>query len=144
MARDGACRRMRPCGARPRSRYLAASRKADHMSTPIQPARLQFASGIELIEDWSRNADDLAKTAVYEVLFSIAEGSVFRDHVVVDDVDRPTHFYVLTGRNLAVKVQLLSLDTCAIVYIGPACGAPGLDWAGSGAVSPGRDAAAGA
>ena len=122
-------------------------RKADHMSTPIQPgsaARLQLASGMELLEGWSRDADDLAKTAVYEVLFSITEGSVFRDHVVVDDAERPTHFFVLAGRDLAVKVQLLSLDTCAVVYIGSACAAPGLDRAGSEEASPGRDAAAGA
>lgn len=115
------------------------------MATSMQPgggARLQLASGMELIEDWSRDADDFARTAVYEVLFSITEGSVFRDHVVVDDVDRPTYFFVLADRGLAVKIQLLSLETCAIVYIGSACGAPGLDRGGSEEASPGQDAAA--
>jgi len=117
------------------------------MTTPIQPGRgtrLRLTSGLELLEDWSRDADDLAKTAIYEVLFSVTEGSVFRDHVVVDDVDRPTEFFVLTRRYLAVKIQLLSLDTCAVLYIGPACDAPGLDRVAPDTATPGHDAAAGA
>jgi hypothetical protein len=116
------------------------------MTSPIQPAssvRLRLTSGLEVLEDWSRDADDLAKTAVYEVLFSVAEGSVFKNHMVVDDVDRPTEFFVLTRRHLAVKIQLHSLDTCAVVYIGPACAAPGLDQVSPGATSAGKDAAAG-
>lgn len=116
------------------------------MTTPIQPqshARLRLTSGWELLEDWSRDADDLAKTAIYEVLFSVTDGAVFRDHVVVDDVDHPAEFFVLTRRYLAVKIQLLSLDTCAVVYIGPACRAPGLDRVAPDGTSPGKDTATG-
>jgi len=117
------------------------------MTAPIQPAssaRLRLTSGMGVLENWSRDADDLAKTAVYEVLFSITEGTVFKDHVVVDDVDRPTEFFVLTHRNLAVKIQLHSLDACSVVYIGSACGAPGLDRVSPDATSSGKDSAAGA
>lgn len=116
------------------------------MTTPIQPAssaRLRLTSGFEVLETWSRDADDLTKTAVYEVLFSVTERSVFKDYVVVDDADRPTEFFVLTRRNLAVKIQLHSLDTCAVVYIGPASDAPGLDRVSPHTTSPGKDAAAG-
>lgn len=115
------------------------------MTGPIQPAssaRLRLTSSIEVLENWSRDADDLAKTAVYEVLFSVTQGSVFKDHVVVDVPDRPTEFFVLTHRYLAVKIRLHSLETCEVVYIGPACGAPGLDRVSSDAASPGEDAAA--
>lgn len=112
------------------------------MTAPIQPdssARLRLTGGLELLEDWSRDADDFAKTAVYEILFSVTEGAVFGEHMVVDDVDHPAEFFVLTRRHLAVKIQLLSLDTCAVVYIGPACHAPGLDRVAPDATSPGKD-----
>jgi hypothetical protein len=112
-------------------------------SQPASTARLRLTSGMEMLENWSRDADDLAKTAVYEVLFSVAERSVFKDHVVVDDADRPTEFFVLTRRSLAVKIRLHSLDACAVVYIGPACDAPGLDRVSSDAPPAGKDATAG-
>lgn len=116
------------------------------MTAPIPPAsstHLRVASGIEVLDSWSRDADDLAKSAVYEVLFAVTERSVFQDHVVIDDADRPTEFFVLTRRNLAVKIQLHSLDTCAVVYIRQAGDAPGLDRVSPDASSPGKDAAAG-
>lgn len=109
------------------------------MTTPVHPpggACLRFTSGIEVLDTWSRDADDLAKTAVYEVLFAVLDRSVFTDHTVIDDADRPTEFFVLTRRNLAVKIALHSLDTCAIVYVGPACGAPGLDRVSPDPASP--------
>jgi uncharacterized protein DUF6235 len=116
------------------------------MTIPVQPSSsspLRLTSGFELIESWSRDADDLTKTAVYEVLFLVAERSVFKDCVVVDDPERPTEFFVLTRRNLAVKIQLHSLDTCAVVYIGPASDAPGLDRVSTNTTSPGKDTTAG-
>lgn len=112
-------------------------------SQPASSARLRLTSGFEVLESWSRDADDLAKTAVYEVLFSVTERSVFQDYVVVEVADLPTQFFVLARRNLAVKIQLYSLDTCAVVYIGPACDAPGLDQVSAQTTSPGKDAAAG-
>lgn len=112
------------------------------MTMPIQPGDgtcFRLASGLDLLEDWSRNADDLAKTAVYEILFTIAERSVFTRHLVVDDIARPTEFFVMTRRNLVVKARILSLDAWAISYVGPASDVPGLDPAGPDADSQGTD-----
>jgi len=113
------------------------------MTVPIEPAssaRLRLTLGIDVLENWSRDANDLARTAVYEVLFSVTERSVFKDHVVVDVADRPTEFFVLARRDLAVKIRLHSLDACEVVYIGPAGTASWPD-GGCSEAAPGQDLA---
>jgi len=100
------------------------------MTVPIQPAssvRLRVTSGMDVLENWSRYANDLDRTGVYEVLFSVTEGSVFKNDVIVDIADRPTEFFVLARHHLAVKIRLHSLDACEVVYIGPARAATGPD-----------------
>lgn len=81
---------------------------------------LRLAAGLEILDDWGRDANEIAKTAIYEVLFAVSEKTVFNDYVTVDDPDKVTEFFVLTGRGLAVKLRLHSLDSFGIVYIGPA------------------------
>jgi hypothetical protein len=76
------------------------------------------------------------------VLFAVTERSVLHDHVVIDDADRQTEFFVVGRRDLAVKIQLHSLDTCAVVYTAPAGGARGLTGFHPDTASPGKDAAA--
>jgi hypothetical protein len=115
------------------------------MIAPIQPAGsgvLRLTSGFEVLDRWSQDADQSAQTVVYEVIFAVAERSVFSDYVVVDDTEKATEFFVLARCGLAVKFTLHSLESCGIVYIGPAADAPGLDRMPGRAASPGEEAAA--
>lgn len=95
------------------------------MSTPsphtVSSHSLCLSSGLEILDNWARTANELEKTAVYEVLFAVSEKSVFSDYVTVDDSDEVTEFFVLTRCRLAVKLRLHSMDLFGIVYIGPAC-----------------------
>lgn len=95
------------------------------MGTPsphsVSSQSLRLSSGLEILDNWARNANEIEKTAVYEVLFAVSERSVFSDYATVDDSDEVTEFSVLTRCRLAVKLRLHSIDLFGIVYIGPAC-----------------------
>jgi hypothetical protein len=103
------------------------------MTTPIQPRgsrpRLwcRLTSGLEELEKWSCNATQGEKNVVYDALFAVADRSVFSTHQVVDDINRPTQFFVLTRGYLAVKIRIHGFDDFGIVYIGPSSDAPGID-----------------
>lgn len=91
---------------------------------PVSSQSLRLSSGLEILDNWARTANDIEKTAVYEVLFAVSEKSVFSDYATVDDSDEVTEFSVFTRCRLAVKLRLHSMDLFGIVYIGPACGVP--------------------
>lgn len=105
----------------------ADTRERGSMSTqpphPVSSQSLRLSSGLEILDNWARNASEVEKTAVYEVLFAVSERSVFSDYATVDDSDEVTEFSVLTRCRLAVKLRLHSMDLFGIVYIGPACSA---------------------
>jgi hypothetical protein len=104
------------------------------MDAPIQPAgsrrsAFRLTSGLDLLEKWSRTATQAEKNVVHQVLFAIADKSVFTDYLVVDDVVKTMEFFVLTRCEITIKVRVHGLNAFGIVYIGPTCDAPGLDCA---------------
>jgi hypothetical protein len=106
------------------------------MAVPTEPTRVpasalfRLTSGLSVLDDWSRTATQAEKNVVSNVLLSIAGKSVFVDYDVIDDPRRALEFFVLAKCGLAVKVRVYSLSAFGIVYVGPACSAPGLDCAG--------------
>src|SRR5579859_6054451 len=103
---------------------MAASNQPANRRRPI-PFRL--ASGLEILDRWSAQAGQAEKNIVHDVLFALAEKSVFADYDVVDDVTKTLEFFVLARGELTVKVRVHGLDSFGIVYVGPTCDAPGLD-----------------
>ncbi|HJP77505.1 MAG TPA: DUF6235 family protein [Pseudonocardiaceae bacterium] len=75
--------------------------------------------GVGRLEDWAATASQIDKNAVYDVLFAVSDGTVFRSHVVLDDVQRAGEFFVLARENLVVKVSIQPFDTFGVLYIGP-------------------------
>jgi hypothetical protein len=64
-------------------------------------------------------ANQIDKNAVYEALFAVADGTVFRSHTVLDDVQRAGEFFVLARQDLVVKVSIHPFNTFGVLYIGP-------------------------
>lgn len=92
-----------------------------------QPLLFRLTSGLELLEEWSKNATQVQKNVVNQVLFAVASRAVFSGYAVVDDVTRTMEFFVLAKCDIAVKIRVHGLDSFGIVYVGPASAAPGLD-----------------
>ena len=93
-----------------------------------QPAQfLKLTSGIDLLDEWAHGAAQSRKNIVDSLLFSVVEKSVFGAYDVVDDVENHMEFFVLTKADLIVKIRIHDFESFGIVYVGPACSAPGLD-----------------
>lgn len=74
--------------------------------------------GMTHLERWAANAGQVDKNAVYEALFAISDGSVFRTHKVLDDVHWVGGFFVLVRDRLVIKIRFRRFDAFDIVYIG--------------------------
>jgi Family of unknown function (DUF6235) len=94
-----------------------------------QPSLFRLTSGLELLEEWSEGATQVQRNVVNHVLFAVASKAVFSEYAVVDDVTKTMEFFVLAKCDIAVKIRVHGLDSFGIVYVGPACAAPGLDCA---------------
>jgi hypothetical protein len=105
------------------------------MSTPIaplgadsaRPSSFTVTSGLDLLEDWSAHATQPQKNIVYEIIFAVADKTVFTRYTVVDDAEKHMEFFVLTKNDLVVKVRIDSFDSFGITYIGSCRCVPGLD-----------------
>jgi Family of unknown function (DUF6235) len=106
------------------------------MAVPTEPTRapasalFRLASGMELLDEWSRTANQAEKNVVNDVLLAIVGKSVFAHYAVIDDPRRTLEFFVLAKCDLAVKVRVHNLNSFGITYVGPTDQAPGLDCAG--------------
>ena len=81
--------------------------------------RRRLNIGVKRLEQWAADANQIDKNAVYEVLFAVSDGSVFRSHTVLDDVQRAGEFFVLAREDLVVKVSIHPFNTFGVLYIGP-------------------------
>lgn len=81
--------------------------------------RRRLNLGVRRLERWAATASQIDKNAVYDVLFAVSDGSVFRSHTVLDDVQRAGEFFVLARENVVVKVSIQPFDTFGVLYIGP-------------------------
>jgi Family of unknown function (DUF6235) len=106
-----------PAGGRPRSAF-------------------RLTSGFDVLDKWMGNASQIEKNRVHQVLFAVADRSVFTHYEVVDDVKKTMEFFVFARSDLTVKIRVHGLDAFGIIYVGPSCEAPGLDAAPEQAADP--------
>jgi len=103
------------------------------MAAPIGPNRrwpsssFRLTSGLELLDEWSQAATQAERNIVNTALFAVVSRSVFTEYNVVDDVVKTMEFFVFARCDLIVKIRVHDLNSFGIVYVGPACTAPGLD-----------------
>ena len=105
------------------------------MSTQAGRARsaaLRLASGADQVTNWFDGATQPQKNVVSEILFAIAEASVFANYTVVDDAADHMAFFVLAGGGIAVKARINVSGSFDVLYVGSSCDAPGLDQAPAG------------
>lgn len=82
-------------------------------------------SGLDLLEEWSLTAGQIEQNALYDALFAVLNGTVFRRYRIVSDLERPNNFFVVVRDKLVVKIRFTSADTFAIMYVGAPTGPPG-------------------
>jgi hypothetical protein len=108
--------------------------KVQTMSAPIEPASdhpysFMMTAGLDVLDEWSASAVQSQRNIVYRILFAIADKTAFCDYIVLNDVRSHMEFFVLAKSDLVVKFRLEDFESFSVLYIGPACTAPGLDLA---------------
>ena len=58
------------------------------------------------------------KNAVYQALFAMQDGSLFRRYRIIDDFQRPNELFVIVKDDLVVKIRVNCFDSFGIVHIG--------------------------
>lgn len=94
------------------------------MTVTRERKRLRLCVGLARLEEWAATAGQADKNALYKMLFSVADGSVFRTYKVLDDVERVGEFFVMVRRNLVVKISFPQPGTFGVLYIGTPGEAP--------------------
>jgi hypothetical protein len=88
-----------------------------------------LTAGLDVLDEWSSNAIQSQRNIVYRILFAIADKTAFSNYIVLGDILDHMEFFVLAKSDLVVKVRLEDFDSFGVLYVGPACTAPGLDLA---------------
>lgn len=81
-------------------------------------SRLRLCLGMALLEQWTADARQADKNALYRMLFSVADGSVFRTYKVLDDVQQVGEFFVLVRADLVVKISFPRPGAFGVLFIG--------------------------
>ncbi|OZM71922.1 hypothetical protein CFN78_17390 [Amycolatopsis antarctica] len=89
--------------------------------------RCRLTTGLQRLELWAATADQGERNRVYDVLFAVADGSVFWRYRVMRDAHRPGEFSVVVRDDLIVKVDFPAPACFAILYVGTRGNAEGLD-----------------
>ncbi len=90
----------------------------------IPQTRFRMETGLDVLDEWSRTANQSRKNAVYKALFAMQDGSLFRRYRIVDDFQRPNELYVIIKNDLVLKIRVNSFDSFGIVQIGRPAGSP--------------------
>lgn len=86
-------------------------------------------AGLHELEQWAETARQAQKNVLYKALFSVTDGSVFRQYSILRDAQNPWEHFVLVRENLVLKISFQDPGSFGILYIGPLDGAPRLDLA---------------
>jgi hypothetical protein len=89
--------------------------------------RFRLDMGMGRLEAWAATAGQVDKNAVYKVLFSVSDGTVFQTYKVLDDVHQAREFFVMVRDDLVVKISFHEADAFGILYIGPINEVPELE-----------------
>jgi hypothetical protein len=101
------------------------------MNDPLEPSgkvahpRFRMDTGLDILEEWTADATEDEKDAVYGALFAMADRTLFRDYQVLDDGLELSEIFVLLPESLVLKVRVHCFDSFGIVYVGPRELAPG-------------------
>jgi uncharacterized protein DUF6235 len=94
--------------------------------TGTTSTHFRMDSGAEVLTAWGENAGQAHKNAVYRILFSVLDGSLFRTHNLIEGFAVPSEFFVVLKHDLVVKLRVHAHNSFGIVYIGPWDRAPGV------------------
>lgn len=89
--------------------------------------RRRLSTGVDRLDQWSENASQAERNAVYKALFAVLCGSVFRSYPVVTGTDRPEEYVVRVRPDLVIRIRLAAGDAFGIAYIGAPQPAAGQD-----------------
>ncbi len=109
------------------------------MSDPLEPSgvanpRFRMDTGLEVLEEWTADATEEEKDAVYGALFAMTDRTLFGNYQVLDDGMELSEIFVVLREGLVLKLRVHCFDSFGIVYVGPGDRAPGqpVDEQGSG------------
>lgn len=97
-------------------------------SEAVAQTRWQMRGGWDVLTDWSENASQTRKNAIYTALFSMLDRTLFRTHQIVDDYQRPAEFFVAIKDDLVLKLRANDFESFDVVYIGTWEKAPGFQF----------------
>jgi hypothetical protein len=81
--------------------------------------RFRLEAGLDVLDGWADTASQTRKNAVYQALFAMQDGSLFRTYRIFDDFQRPNELFVIVRDDLAMKIRVTCVDSFGIVAIGP-------------------------
>jgi hypothetical protein len=79
--------------------------------------RLRLTSGLPVLENWSENACQADRNALYRALFAVADGSAFLIYDVFSDAGRAQRFVFQVKQDLMVMVGLDREESFGILDI---------------------------
>jgi hypothetical protein len=80
-------------------------------------SRFRMESSGEVLDEWSGTATQTERDAVYEAMFAMLDGTLFRSYRIMDDFRCPGELYVLVGDDLALKIRITSFDSFGVVRV---------------------------
>jgi len=98
-------------------------------TTDVSRMRCQMQFGWDVLSEWSENAGQSRRNAVYGALFSMLDRTLFTTHQIVDDPARPAEFFVSIKDDLVLKLRVNSFDSFDVLYVGTWENAPGFEFA---------------
>jgi hypothetical protein len=84
----------------------------------ISRTKFRLETGLDVLDEWSQTAGQSRKNAVYQALFAMQDGSLFRRYRIIDDFQRPNELFVIVKDDLVVKIRVNCFDSFGIVHIG--------------------------
>jgi len=79
--------------------------------------RFRMDSGLDVLDVWAESASQTKKNAIYEALFAMQDGSLFRTYRVIDDFQLLNEVFVIVKDDLVMKIRINSIDSFDIVAI---------------------------
>ncbi|MFD1151950.1 DUF6235 family protein [Saccharothrix hoggarensis] len=85
--------------------------------------RLQLTSGLDVLEEWAVSACQADRDVVYEVLFSMTDGSVFLVYDMFRVPRQADRYVILVKHDLVVRVAIRWAESSFdIAYVGELSG----------------------
>lgn len=75
-------------------------------------------TGLQRLDAWAESASQVEKNALYEALFAVLNGTVFRRYRILNDLEHPNEFFAVVREKLVVKIHFPDAESFGITYIG--------------------------